>query len=142
MNALPVDKSCIFCRIVKGELPSTRVYEDDHVLAFLDINPIAKGHLLVIPKGHYATLLDIPEDLFSAIMPVIAKLGKAVMAATGAAGFNCLQNNFPASGQIVFHAHWHIIPRFEGDGLKHWPHNTKIDAEAMQAAAEAVRKAL
>lgn len=142
MSALPVDDSCIFCRIVKGELPSTRVYEDEHILAFLDINPIAKGHLLVIPKAHYATLVEMPDDLGALLMPVLAKLGKAVMAATGAEGFNCLQNNFAAAGQIVFHTHWHIIPRVAGDGLKQWPHNAKIDAGAIQAAAEAIRNAL
>ena len=137
-----MDDSCIFCRIVKGELPCTRIYEDDHVFAFLDINPIAKGHLLVIPKGHYATLVDIPEDCNARFAPVLAKLGKALMTATGAAGFNCLQNNFAAAGQIVFHSHWHIIPRFEDDGLKHWPHNENIDASAMQAVAEAIRSAI
>ena len=142
MCASPGADSCIFCRIVRGELPSTRVYEDDRILAFLDINPVAKGHLLVIPKAHYATLLDVPEELSACFAPVLAKLGKAVMAATNATGFNCLQNNFAASGQIVFHSHWHIIPRFEGDGLRHWPHNTNIDAPAMQAVAEAIRKVL
>ena len=142
MNAVSAAESCVFCRIVKGELPSTRVYEDDDILAFLDINPISRGHLLVIPKGHYQTLLDVPAELGCRIMPVLAMLGKAVMTATKATGFNCLQNNFAAAGQIVFHSHWHIIPRFDGDGLKHWPHNTKIDMSAMQAVAESIREAL
>ena len=142
MAELPVSENCVFCRIVKGDLPGTRVYEDDAVLAFLDINPVAKGHLLVIPKGHYETLLNIPEETGAKMLPVLAKLGKALMAATGAQGFNCLQNNFAASGQIVFHSHWHIIPRFEGDGLKHWPHKADIDAEAREAVADAIRNAL
>lgn len=138
----PVSDSCIFCRIVSGALPSTRVYEDEHVMAFLDINPVAKGHLLVIPKCHYETLLDVPEETGARIMPVLKLLGKAVMMATGADGFNCLQNNFAASGQVVFHSHWHIVPRFEGDGLTQWPPDTKINAAAHEAVAEVIRKAL
>ena len=137
----PVSETCIFCRIVRGELPCTKVYEDGDILAFLDIGPISSGHTLVIPKGHYATLLDIPEDLAAKFMPALSRVGKAVMTATKADGFNCLQNNFAASGQIVFHSHWHVIPRFEGDGLKQWPHNAKIDVASMQAVAEAIRAA-
>ena len=137
----PVSENCIFCRIVKGELPGTRVYEDDDVLAFLDINPISPGHSLVIPKGHFETLLDLPEELGAKMAPALARIGRAVMAATGADGFNCLQNNFAASGQIVFHSHWHVIPRFEGDGLTQWPHKTTTDPAAMQALAESIRAA-
>ena len=141
MSVSPVSDSCIFCRIVKGELPGTRVFEDADVLAFLDINPVSAGHTLVIPKAHHETLLDIPADLAAKILPALARIGGAVMAATRADGFNCLQNNFAASGQVVFHSHWHIIPRFNGDGLTHWPHNANPDAAAMQAVAEAIRAA-
>jgi histidine triad (HIT) family protein len=142
MGALPVSDSCIFCRIVKGELPSARVYEDDLLLAFLDVNPISRGHTLVIPKGHYETLLDVPEDLGKAIIPLLSRLGRALMAATGAEGFNCLQNNFAAAGQIVFHSHWHVIPRMEGDGLAQWPHKANLDAAAKEALVGAIRAAL
>ena len=138
----PVSDSCIFCRIIKGEIPGTRVYEDDAVLAFLDINPIAPGHTLVIPKGHYETLVDLPDEAGAKILPVLSRVGKAVMAAVKADGFNCLQNNFAAAGQIVFHSHWHVIPRFEGDGLAQWPHQANVDAAAMQKIAEAIRAAL
>lgn len=138
----PVSDSCIFCRIIKGEIPGTRVYEDDAVLAFLDINPIAPGHTLVIPKEHYETLVDLPDDAGAKIFPVLARLGKAVMAAMKADGFNCLQNNFSAAGQIVFHSHWHVIPRFEGDGLAQWPHKANVDAAAMRKIAETIRAAL
>ncbi len=137
----PVSDSCIFCRIVKGELPSTRVYEDADILAFLDINPVASGHTLVIPKGHYETLLDVPEEIGAKIVPVLSRVGRAVMTAVGAGGFNCLQNNFAASGQIVFHAHWHVIPRFERDGLRHWPHKPGGDAAVMEYVAKAIRAA-
>lgn len=139
---VPVSENCIFCRIVKGELPSVRVYEDDEILAFLDINPVSKGHVLVIPRAHYETLLDIPDDLGAKVLPALARIGRAVMKATGADGFNCLQNNFAASGQIVFHSHWHVIPRFKGDGLTHWPQKANIDAAEMQTVAESIRSAL
>ncbi|MCC8193503.1 MAG: HIT family protein [Deltaproteobacteria bacterium] len=138
----PVSESCIFCRIAKGELPSIKIYEDDDILAFLDINPVSSGHTLVIPKGHYETLLDIPDALGAKMTPALARIGRAIMTATKADGFNCLQNNFAASGQIVFHSHWHVIPRFDGDGLKQWPHKTNVDAAALQAVAEAIRAAL
>lgn len=137
----PVADDCIFCRIIQGEIPSIKVYENDDVLAFLDINPIASGHSLLIPKGHYETLLDIPEEMAARLLPALARVARAVMTATGADGFNCLQNNFAASGQVVFHSHWHIIPRFEGDGLRQWPHKTSVDPAALQAVAEAIRAA-
>lgn len=139
---VPVSDSCIFCRIVKGELPSIRVYDDDTLFAFFDINPISLGHTLLIPKGHYETLLDLPADVAARFLPVAQRIGKALMAATAATGFNCLQNNFAAAGQIVFHSHIHIIPRKEGDGLEQWPHTSQTDATTMSAVAEAVRSAL
>lgn len=133
---------CIFCRIIAGEIPSVRVYENADVFAFLDINPIAVGHTLLVPKIHCATLADMPESVGPAMMKALACVGKAVMSATGADGFNCLQNNFAAAGQMVFHSHWHIIPRHEGDGLTHWPHKSNIDQETMQRTAEAIQRAL
>ena len=142
MAEQPLSDTCIFCRIVKGEIPGMRVYEDDDVVAFLDINPISRGHTLLIPKGHYETLVDIPDEVSPAVIRALARVGKAIMAAMGADGFNCLQNNFPASGQVVFHSHWHIIPRYEGDGLVHWRHDTNADREAMQHTAEAIRREL
>ena len=139
MDTYPISDSCIFCRIVKGELPSTRIYEDADILAFLDINPVSAGHTLVIPKGHYATLLDLPEELGAKTFSVLSRVGRAVMAGMKADGFNCLQNNFAASGQIVFHSHWHIIPRFDEDGFKPWPQRADLDATAIRAVAETIR---
>lgn len=137
-NSTTVD--CVFCRIIKNEIPSTRVYEDQAILAFLDINPVAEGHTLVIPKGHYATLPDMPEELGCALLNALSRVGKAVMRAVGAGGFSCLQNNFPAAGQVVPHVHWHIIPRFTGDGLKPWPQRPCTEMEAMRLVAEAIRR--
>ncbi|MFH1586636.1 MAG: HIT family protein, partial [Candidatus Diapherotrites archaeon] len=93
---------------------------DELTLAFLDIMPVNKGHALVIPKGHYETLLDIPEKELDAWIKTIQKVSGAVMKGTDAQGFNLGMNNFKVSGQLVPHAHMHIIPRFEDDGLKHW----------------------
>ena len=134
--------ACIFCRIVKGEIPCTRIYEDTAVLAFLDINPVAPGHCLVIPKEHHVTLCDVPLRFAEPIMHALARIGRAVMAATGAEGFNCLQNNFAPAGQMVFHAHWHVIPRFSEDGLAPWPHAEYADKAAVEHVAEALRREL
>ena len=134
----PVDDSCIFCKIILGQIPCSRVYEDDSVLAFLDINPIAKGHTLVVPKGHYPTLLDLPPSEGEALLRALRLVAKAVREQTGAGGFNCIQNNFGPAGQMVFHSHWHIIPRFENDGLPDWPGGKYNDSAEMQQMAQAV----
>ena len=132
------EKDCIFCRIVQGEVPCARVYEDDVALAFLDLGPVRPGHTLLVPKTHYATLLDMPDELGSALVAGLKKVGRAVMAATGATGFHVLQNNFPSAGQSVFHVHWHIIPRTDGDGLTMWPQGAYPDSAIMQKTAAAI----
>lgn len=109
---------CIFCKISTGEIPSSKVFEDDKVLAFLDLNPVAKGHTLIVPKTHAETILDLPAGYGEAVFSAMAKIGKAQMQVLGAEGFNCLQNNFAAAGQEVMHLHWHVIPRLTGDKLK------------------------
>ena len=106
-------EDCIFCKIVRGEIPSARVLETDDVLAFLDINPVSKGHTLVIPKAHYASFPEIPVDL-------IARMGEALQE-IGTAGFNILLNNDRAAGQLINHSHFHLIPRNEADGVMDWP---------------------
>jgi len=127
---------CIFCKIIKGKIPCNKVYEDDKVLAFLDIAPNAKGHTLVVPKTHTENLLDTPTKTLSAILFVAKKLGRPVMNASGCTGFNFTQNNFKSAGQDVFHIHFHIIPRVEGDNLKNWPHTSYDDGEAKEMAAK------
>jgi histidine triad (HIT) family protein len=108
---------CIFCKIVRGELPCVKVYEDYYVLSFLDINPLTPGHTLVVPKNHHATLFEIPQEELNACCAAARKIGQAVYQAMGAAGLNLLQNNFRAAGQLIDHAHFHLIPRFRGDGF-------------------------
>ncbi len=108
---------CIFCKIVRKEIPSSIVYEDRGSLAFLDISPLNKGHTLVIPKNHYETIADIPEKEIGELARVVRNVAIAVKKATGAPGINITQNNGRAAEQLVPHAHFHIIPRFGGDGI-------------------------
>ncbi len=116
-SQLPHGSDCLFCKIVAGEIPSTSVLDTDHAFAFLDINPLAAGHTLLIPKRHYTTIDEMaPDDLCSVIEP-LAGLVSAVKSATGAEACNILQNNGTAAGQVVMHVHFHIIPRSPRDGL-------------------------
>ena len=110
-------ETCIFCKIVKGEIPSKKIFENDSVVAFLDINPISKGHSLVIPKNHYVDIFEMPEHVLAEIIRAAKLLSKELMEKLEADGINLLQSNRPAANQIVPHFHLHIIPRYKGDGL-------------------------
>lgn len=112
---------CIFCKIIKGEIPCAKVYEDSDIIAFLDIGPVNPGHTLVVPKEHYETLMDLPDELASKLGVAVKKIAEAVKEAMNPDGINVTQSNLKAAGQLVPHVHFHIIPRIEGDGLKHWP---------------------
>lgn len=113
---------CIFCRIILGELPCAKVFEDDLVISFLDINPVSGGHTLVLPKRHYATLFEIPAEDLNACTSACQKVAKAVFRATKASGLNFIQNNHRAAGQLIDHIHFHLIPRSFGDNfLTSWP---------------------
>jgi histidine triad (HIT) family protein len=113
----------IFGKILRGEIPCHRIYEDDHVLAFLDVGPLSRGHTLVIPKQAVATLDQLSDDAAAAIGRVLPRISRAVLAATGATAFNVLQNNGTLAHQAVHHVHFHIIPKLEdGSGLGiDWP---------------------
>ncbi len=113
-------EDCIFCKIVKGEIPCHKVYEDDDVLAFLDISPVNPGHTLVIPKRHYADLLELPEVEAQTLIARIKKIAPAVISGVESRAFNLNLNNGKIAGQEVGHFHWHIVPRFEGDGRELW----------------------
>jgi histidine triad (HIT) family protein len=132
-------EDCIFCKIAKGEIPCAKLYENEHVLAFLDLAPVNKGHALVIPKKHHQDLLDMPEKLFEEVGKAAKKIAEAMILATGAEGFNIGQNNGKASGQIVMHFHLHVIPRFETDGLKPWPHKKYEDGEIEEVRESIVK---
>ena len=107
----------IFSRIVRGEVPCHRVYEDERVLAFLDVVPLSRGHTLVIPKEAAATLDQLSDESAAALGRVLPRICRAVVRATGAAAYNVLQNNGAAAHQAVFHVHFHVIPRFPDSGL-------------------------
>ena len=108
---------CLFCRIVAGDIPAAVVLENDAVVAFLDIGPLADGHILVVPRKHFDLLVDVPPETCSAVASVVPVLGRALLDVTQADGFNLLVNNGRAAGQEVMHVHWHLIPRSSGDGL-------------------------
>lgn len=132
---------CIFCKIIKGELPCSKLYENEKVFAFLDLGPVSKGHSLVIPKEHYETLLDIPDELLKDVSIIVKKVSAAVKKAVNADGISIGQSNFKAAGQVVPHLHFHIMPRFDDDGLKLWPQG-KYDEGEMESYKEKIIKAL
>lgn len=107
--------NCIFCKILSGEIPSTTVYEDDDFKAILDVNPAARGHVIILPKKHAANIYELPDEDASKVMVVAKKIATAVRDAFHCEGVNILQNNGEAAGQTVFHLHVHVIPRFSGD---------------------------
>lgn len=109
------DENCIFCKILAGEIPSTAVYEDDDFKAILDVNPAARGHVIILPKNHAANVYELPDEDASKIMVVAKKIATAIEKAYHCDGVNILQNNGEAAGQTVFHLHVHVIPRFKGD---------------------------
>ena len=132
---------CLFCKIVKGEIPCAKVYEDDDIMAFLDIAPVNKGHTLVIPKKHYVDFLDMPDDIVQKLFTATKKITKAVVEGVKADGFNFGMNNKKAGGQLVMHAHLHIMPRFNDDGLKLWEGHPYNEGD-MDKVKEDIVKAL
>ena len=132
---------CIFCKIVSGKIPATKVYEDENVLSFLDIMPAAKGHALVIPKRHYATLLDMPHEELKQVAEAVQKIAAATMVALpGVEGFNVLQSNNEAAGQVIPHVHFHVIPRHKEDKISFaWEHG-EAEMEELKRYAALVRQ--
>ncbi|HBV33384.1 TPA: hypothetical protein DEB72_02580 [Patescibacteria group bacterium] len=112
---------CIFCKIIQGVLPKYKVYEDEDVVAFLDIHPVSVGHTLVVPKKHYLDLVNAPPEVAANLMAITQKIAPSIMEAVGATAFNLALNNGAQAGQVVNHVHLHIIPRFADDGLRLWP---------------------
>ena len=132
----------IFARILDGEIPCRRVYEDDHVLAFLDVGPLSDGHTLVIPRERVAMLHELSDDAAAGLGRVLPRLCRAVLAATGATAYNVLQNNGAAAHQAVPHVHFHIIPRFESSGLQIGWHPGSLDEARADELAEKIRRAI
>lgn len=132
---------CIFCKIVKGEVPCYKIYEDENFLAFLDTLPVNPGHSLVISKKHYEDILDAPQDVLCEMIKVVQKISKTVIKIVNSPGFNIGINNKKVSGQGIFHIHIHIMPRFENDGYKLWPGKKRPEKE-MQEMADKIANSL
>jgi histidine triad (HIT) family protein len=118
------DQHCIFCKIVRGEIPSARLVETESAIAFLDINPVCQGHTLLLPKAHQPVLAELTDELAGSVGALLPRLCRAVAAATGAEGLNVIVNNGRVAGQTIDHCHWHIIPRWSDDPINWpWPHS-------------------
>jgi histidine triad (HIT) family protein len=115
---MAADPDCLFCKIVAGEIPSTRVYEDERTIAFMDINPATRGHVLVIPREHATDLLEIDEQDLAAVAHTAQKLARRVKERFGADGVNLINSCGATAWQTVFHFHMHVIPRYQGDPLR------------------------
>jgi len=138
----PADPSCVFCKIAAGQIPCYKIYEDERVLAFLDVGPLATGHSLIVPKRHYARLEDMPAEEVGHCTQVVRRLAPAVLAAAGASDWNFLQNNGASAQQSVGHVHFHIIPRRAGDDLGYrWPAG-KLDASTAARLQEAITQGM
>jgi histidine triad (HIT) family protein len=139
---MATDPTCIFCKIAAGQIPSFKVYEDDIVLAFLDVGPLVRGHTLVIPRQHHATVMEIPPETLGAINERIPRLARAVLAATGAPACHVLVNNGTEAMQSVAHLHYHIIPRQAGDQFRIPWNSGTLDKNQAQDLTQAIREKL
>jgi histidine triad (HIT) family protein len=136
-------EDCIFCKIVEGIIPSIRVYEDDKALAFMDIAPLNRGHLLVVPKDHVETIVDIDPQVYGHLASLICRLAKVVQAEVQPDGMNVMQLNGEAGNQVVPHLHMHLVPRWEGDKLTICAWEPVMgNKDEIAATADAIRKGL
>lgn len=132
---------CLFCKIVAGDIPASKVYEDEHILAFLDISQTTPGHTLVIPKKHYRNILDLDPQVAQDLFGQVPALARRLKNAVGAQGINVLNNSEEAAGQTVFHTHVHLLPRFEaGDGLEIQFQTQEPDFEHLAQLAQKIRE--
>ena len=131
-------QECIFCKLIRKEIPTEIIYEDENTFAFLDIRPASPkgGHILVIPKNHYALITEIPEKELNALISTVKKITNALL--KRAPGVNVLQNNGSIAGQFIFHSHFHLIPRYEKDGIiiEKWAPNSYKEGEMKKVADE------
>lgn len=135
-------ENCVFCRIVKGELPASRVFEDESTLVFMDLQSVNPGHMLVVVKPHRANIYELDDELAGAAFRTAARMARAVKAVVGCEGVTLLQANEKAGAQTVFHFHIHVVPRWEGDGMAlAWPAKNP-PREALKEMAAKLRAAL
>ena len=133
------DEKCIFCKLANGDIPTNSIYEDNDFKVILDADPATKGHALILPKNHFANLIEADDDVLVKALPLAKKIAKNMMDKLGCAGVNIVQNNGEAAGQTVHHLHIHVIPRYEDDPDKTicgWSHQKFTDEEI----AEVVKK--
>ena len=126
------NENCIFCKILNGDIPSAKLYEDENFAIILDVGPASFGHALVLPKDHYANLFEMPDELIGKAFSLAKVWGEKIVKALGADGLNLVQNNGSAAGQTVFHFHLHLIPRYDGDSVGNLWTPGSLTAEARQ----------
>jgi histidine triad (HIT) family protein len=135
-------ENCIFCKIIKKEIPCEQIYEDKNILVFLDINPVNIGHALVIPKKHFINIYETPEKILIEMMKVVKKISHAIKSGLNADGINVTMNNDPAAGQAVFHSHIHVIPRIINDGFGLWQGKRLYQKDEKKVVAKKITSAL
>ena len=135
------DNNCIFCKLANGDIPTNSIFEDDDFKVILDADPATKGHALILPKNHFANLLEADDDVLEKALPLAKRIANKMKAALGCVGVNIVQNNGEAAGQTVHHLHIHVIPRYEDDPDKTicgWSHQSFTEAETKKVV-EALR---
>jgi histidine triad (HIT) family protein len=132
---------CVFCKIIKKEIPASFIYENNKSVAFLVIKPVNKGHTVVVPKHHCENILTAPDEELKDIILTVKKVAKIIVEFVGADGWNLQVNNGEAAGQVVMHSHFHIIPRFKTDKFKNWPH-LDVSSEELNKLAEEIKSKL
>ena len=137
-----MSEKTIFEKIIDREIPAHIVYEDDAVIAILDIQPVNPGHTLVIPKKHFKNMLETPDDVLSHVMSVAKKIANALTKSLEASGVNIIINNGEAAGQVVFHTHVHVIPRYKDDGHEHWQHASYESDQEQERIRSQIQKGL
>jgi len=131
---------CLFCKIVSGEIPCHKVYEDKNYLAFLDVNPVNQGHTLVIPKQHSRNILEIDKEALQDMVVIVKQLSEKIKEKLKCDGINIMINNEPEAGQIIFHTHFHIIPRYKSDNLKLWNGKIQQTDDELKKTAELIKQ--
>ncbi len=137
-----MNNNCIFCKIIAGEAPSVKIFENESHIAILDLFPVSQGHTLLIPKQHHVNIFDSPDDISGNTYSILVKVANALKQATGCDGMNIVQNNEACAGQIVFHSHIHLIPRYEDDNIKiAIASKERADDERQKKLAEKIKAA-
>ena len=142
VDPLPFDETCIFCKIVSKQAPASVIYEDDMIMAFLDIRPLNMGHTLVIPKAHYVDIFDVPDENLCGVHKVSKQISSAVKKATNSDGISVIQQSGKAAGQDIFHLHVHVVPRFAGQKLPRFGDLKQVERVELDDMAKKVRQQL